>query len=44
MCLPKDTKAMADLCKQLNLPFELFKTIDHDNDQVKKTIIPGMRG
>lgn len=43
MCLPKDTKAMADLCKQLDLPFELFKTIDHDNCQVKKTVFPGMR-
>lgn len=43
MCLPKDTKAMADLCKQLELPFELFDTIDHDNDQVKRTVFPGMR-
>jgi UDPglucose 6-dehydrogenase len=43
MCLPKDTKAMADLCKKLNLPFELFDTMDHDNNQVKKTVLPGMR-
>jgi UDPglucose 6-dehydrogenase len=43
MCLPKDTKAMADLCKQLDLPFELFDTVDHDNNQVKRTVFPGMR-
>lgn len=43
MCLPKDTKAMADLCKKLDLPFKLFETIDIDNNQVKKTILPGMR-
>jgi UDP-glucose 6-dehydrogenase len=43
MCLPKDTKAMADLCKKLDLPFELFDTMDHDNNQVKCTVFPGMR-
>jgi UDPglucose 6-dehydrogenase len=43
MCLPKDTKAMADLCKKLNLPFKLFETVDHDNSQVKTTIFQGMR-
>lgn len=43
MCLPKDTKAMADLCRQLDLPFNLFQTIDHDNNQVKRTVFPGMR-
>jgi UDPglucose 6-dehydrogenase len=43
MCLPKDTKAMGDLCKRLGLPFELFDTIDHDNGQVKKTVFNGMR-
>ena len=43
MCLPKDTKAMADLCKKLDLPFSLFDTIDHDNSQVKKTVFPNMR-
>jgi UDPglucose 6-dehydrogenase len=43
MCLPKDTKAMADLCKQLDLPFNLFDTIDYDNSQVKKTVFPNMR-
>jgi UDPglucose 6-dehydrogenase len=43
MCLPKDTKAMGDLCKRLGLPFNLFDTMDHDNAQVKKTVFPGMR-
>jgi UDP-glucose 6-dehydrogenase len=43
MCLPKDTKAMADLCKKLDLPFDLFATMDHDNNQVKKTVFLGMR-
>jgi len=43
VCLPKDTRAMADLCKTLNLPFDLFKTIDHDNSKFKKTVFNGMR-
>lgn len=43
MCLPKDTKAMAHLCKKLGLPFNLFDTINHDNGQIKKTVFPGMR-
>lgn len=43
MCLPKDTKAMADLIKKLNLPFDLFDTIDKDNDKVQKTVFDGMR-
>lgn len=43
MCLPKDTKAMADLCKKLELPFNLFSAVDHDNNQVKTTVFDGMR-
>lgn len=43
MCLPKDTKAMDELCNRLGLSFNLFETIDHDNNQVKKTVFPGMR-
>ncbi len=43
MCLPKDTKAMADLCKKLDLPFKLFETVDHDNSKVKTTVFQGMR-
>ena len=43
MCLPKDTTAMANLCKELSLPFELFNAVDHDNNQVKTTVFQGMR-
>ena len=43
MCLPKDIEAMAHLCKKLGLPFNLFETINHDNNQIKKTVFPGMR-
>lgn len=43
ICLPKDTKAMADLCRKLNLPFELFDAVDSDNEKVKTTVFPGMR-
>jgi UDPglucose 6-dehydrogenase len=43
ICLPKDTKAMADLCRKLNLPFELFDAVDNDNEKVKTTVFPGMR-
>lgn len=43
MCLPKDTKAMADLCKRLDLPFKLFETVDQDNRQIKTTVFQGMR-
>lgn len=43
MCLPKDTKAMAELCKYLDLPFELFNAIDHDNNKFKTTVFQGMR-
>jgi UDPglucose 6-dehydrogenase len=43
MCLPKDTKAMVALCKNLNLPFNLFSAIDHDNMQFKTTVFNGMR-
>ena len=43
MCLPKDIKAMASLCKKLGLPYDLFKTVDTDNDKLKKTVFKGMR-
>lgn len=43
MCLPKDINAMSNLCRQLELPFNLFETISHDNSQVKQTVFPGMR-
>lgn len=43
MCLPKDTKAMAELCNKIGLPFELFKAIDNDNQKFKTTVFDGMR-
>lgn len=43
MCLPKDTKAMADLLHKLQLDFKLFETIDQDNSKIKKTVFNGMR-
>ena len=43
MCLPKDTKAIMQLLKDLNLDFDFFKTIDSDNSKVKSTIFSGMR-
>jgi UDPglucose 6-dehydrogenase len=42
-CLPKDVQAMAHLCDKLNLPFDLFWTVDHDNKQVETTTPKGMR-
>jgi len=42
-CLPKDTKALDALVKQLGLDLKLFETIDRDNQQFKRTVIPGMR-
>jgi UDPglucose 6-dehydrogenase len=43
MCLPKDTKALDALVKQLGLDLKIFETIDLDNQQFKQTIFPGMR-
>jgi UDPglucose 6-dehydrogenase len=43
MCLPKDTKALDALVKQLGLDLKLFETIDKDNQQFKRTVFPGMR-
>lgn len=43
MCLPKDVKAMAELCKKINLPFKLFDTINQDNSYIKTTVFQGMR-
>lgn len=42
-CLPKDVKALIALTKKLNLPFELFSAIDHDNQQIETTVFSGMR-
>ena len=42
-CLPKDTKALDALVKQLGLDLKLFETIDADNQKFKRTVFPGMR-
>ena len=43
MCLPKDTKALDALVKQLGLDLKLFETIDQDNQKFKRTVFKGMR-
>jgi UDPglucose 6-dehydrogenase len=43
MCLPKDTKALASLLKELNLNLKLFDAVDEDNKTFKRTVFPGMR-
>ena len=42
-CLPKDTKALDALVKQLGLDLKLFEAIDSDNQKFKRTVFPGMR-
>lgn len=42
-CLVKDTKALDNLCKSLNLDLKLFGTIDSENNKFKKTVFEGMR-
>jgi UDPglucose 6-dehydrogenase len=44
MCLPKDTKALSQLLKKLELEFDLISSIDTDNAKFKKTVFNGMRG
>jgi UDPglucose 6-dehydrogenase len=43
MCLPKDTKALDALVKQLGLDLKLFEAVDQDNQKFKRTVFPGMR-
>ncbi len=43
VCLPKDTKAIAALCKKLNLDLKLFETIDIENSKFKTTVFDNMR-
>jgi UDPglucose 6-dehydrogenase len=43
MCLPKDTQAIAALLKQLELDFELIKSVHNDNNKLKRTVFNGMR-
>jgi UDPglucose 6-dehydrogenase len=43
MCLPKDTKALDSLIKELGLDLKLFEIIDKENDKFIKTVFDGMR-
>lgn len=43
MCLPKDTKALDALVKELGLDLKLFEIIDKENDKFIKTVFKGMR-
>jgi UDPglucose 6-dehydrogenase len=43
VCLPKDTKAIAALCKRLDLDLKLFETIDSENNKFKMTVFDNMR-
>jgi UDPglucose 6-dehydrogenase len=42
-CLPKDTRAISSLCKNLGLDFLLFDAILRDNEKFKKTVWKKMR-
>jgi UDPglucose 6-dehydrogenase len=42
-CLPKDTKALANLSRKLNLDLDLFACIDRENNKFKTTVFEGMR-
>ena len=43
MCLPKDTKAINQLIKDLNLEYTSFESIINDNNKLKKTVFENMR-
>jgi len=43
MCLPKDTKALNSLVRELGLDLDLFYIIDKENDKFIKTVFDGMR-
>lgn len=43
MCLPKDTQAIAALLEQLELDYNLIKSIHIDNNKFKRTVFNGMR-
>ena len=43
VCLPKDLKAMAALCKRRNLNIDFFETLLEENDKYKTTVYDGMR-
>ena len=39
MCLPKDTLALNELIKELNLDFTMFDSIISDNEKLKKLFL-----
>lgn len=43
MCLPKDVLALASVLEDLNLDFNLIKSIDSDNKKLNSTVFNGMR-
>jgi UDPglucose 6-dehydrogenase len=43
VCLPKDLKAIAALCKERNINIDFFETLLKENDKFKTTIYKGMR-
>jgi UDPglucose 6-dehydrogenase len=43
MCLPKDTKALAHLCKDLEVPVTFFQIVLDENDKYEVTVYGGMR-
>lgn len=43
VCLPKDTKAIAALCRKLGLDLKLFDMIDSENNKFRTTVYENMR-
>jgi UDPglucose 6-dehydrogenase len=43
VCLPKDTKAIASLCKQMNIDVDFFQMLIDENKKYKVTVFGGMR-
>tara|TARA_R110000796_G_scaffold195034_1_gene311491 strand:- start:5832 stop:6626 length:795 start_codon:yes stop_codon:yes gene_type:complete len=43
MCLPKDTKALNNLCESKNLPVQFFKMLLDENNKYETTVYKGMR-
>jgi len=42
-CLPKDTKAIVSLCKQMNIDVDFFQMLIDENNKYKVTVFDGMR-
>jgi UDP-glucose 6-dehydrogenase len=43
VCLPKDTRALAELLDHLGFEFDLIHAISTDNDRYETTVFNGMR-